>query len=127
MELQHVISRLLEFPRFGRHPPDIIGGFSQGAIVAWRLVIEELFRPHRVFLLCPREFDCFPKDLAKAATIGVETRLVSGNTDPFVSFHRGLHSDLHEAGVRAPLDVVDGLGHWFPEDLASRLAALAGQ
>ena len=95
-----------------------------GGIVAWNLLLEETFRPSRLFLFCPGEFSYSRDEMRRIASRGVQIDVFSGSDDHFAPFHRKLFTDLTEANVEVNLDVIDGLGHSFPDDLGGRLAKL---
>lgn len=57
--------------------------------------------------------------------ITVPTLVVHGDADPLVPVEAGMHVHKHTPGAR--LEVIEGMGHDFPEALTPRIASLIAQ
>lgn len=102
---------------------DALAGFSQGGYLALDLVIHDVVDLKKIVLLCPGK-EAYSLDAFKQlADKGVEILLISGSKDYEHAYHNTLYDQLIEAGVRVQYQVVDGMGHWFPDDLDQRLDA----
>ncbi len=61
------------------------------------------------------------KALTSLAKNGVEVLLISGTQDFDHEYHNNLYERLREADVRVDYQVIEKMGHWFPEDLDKRI------
>lgn len=98
-----------------------LAGFSQGGYLALDLAVHEVVDIEKLVLLCPGKEDYTLQSMVKLAENGVEVLLISGSEDHEHAYHNALYDLLQEAGVRVQYDVVEGMGHWFPEDIDARL------
>lgn len=102
---------------------DVLAGFSQGGYLALDLAVHETVDVNKLILVCPGKEDYTVKALAKLAEMGVEVLLISGKDDYEHAYHNSLYDLLREADVRVEYQVIDGMGHWFPEDIDERIDA----
>jgi len=100
-----------------------LAGFSQGAYLALDLVVHEIIDIEKLVLLCPGKENYTLQSFMKLAENGVEVLLISGSKDHEHEYHNVLYELLQEADVRVQYDVIDGMAHWFPEDIGKRLDA----
>jgi len=106
---------------FGDVKIDVLGGFSQGGYLALDLVVHGSIQVKKLVLLCPGKEEYKLEILKNLSEQGVEVLLISGSNDYEHVYHNSLYENLLEAGVRVEYQVVEGMAHWFPEDLDVRL------
>ncbi|WP_430886306.1 alpha/beta hydrolase [Fusibacter sp. JL216-2] len=100
---------------------DILAGFSQGGYLALDFLVHEIIDVDKLILICPGKEDYTLKALTSLAKNGVEVLLISGTQDFDHEYHNNLYERLREADVRVDYQVIEKMGHWFPEDLDKRI------
>ena len=102
---------------------DVVAGFSQGGYLALDLVVHETLDVKKLILVCPGKEDYTVKALSRLTENGVQVLLISGKEDYEHTYHNILYDLLREAEVRVDYQVIDNMGHWFPEDIDKRIDA----
>jgi acetyl esterase/lipase len=69
-------------------------------------------------------FEDVDRQLASAARRGLRAAFVVGEEDFVLESVKPFHEALRAAGIASRLDIVPGVGHDYPPDFGSRLAAL---
>jgi acetyl esterase/lipase len=102
----------------------VLGGFSQGAVLAVTLALQNRPSPVRG-LACvgPGIEDLEPllPLMEPAAARGLRAWILAGERERGLELITRLARELTLRGVPCELDVVPGLGHEFPEDFGTRL------
>jgi dienelactone hydrolase len=103
--------------------PVLLAGFSAGGRQAMRIAFDRSFDLRGLLLVAPavRRSDPTPSALAAAASRGVRVCAWVGNQDPLARDVTRLIESLRAAGVMTTQEVIEGLGHRVPDDLAWRL------
>ena len=100
----------------------VLAGYSQGAALAFRLAQRAVPLDARRFLLAaPSLFDP-PIDPARAPRL--RGAAVRGDQDPYGERFPAFQEACARAGLGLRVEVVEGLGHTYPEDFPTRLARL---
>lgn len=94
-----------------------MGGFSQGAYLALDLVLCNSVRVKKLILVCPGREDYALENIKILADEGVEVLLISGTDDYEHAYHNKLNELMQTAGVKVTYRVVQGMKHWFPDNL----------
>ncbi len=94
-----------------------MGGFSQGAYLALDLVLCNSISVKKLILVCPSREDYALENIKLLADEGVEVLLITGTEDHEYVYHNKLHQMMQTAGVKVTYKVVEGMKHWFPENL----------
>ncbi len=98
--------------------PLLLGGASQGAAQAVRMATTGRVPGCSGFIAV---VGAAPED--KIGTAPVRGWLIAGERDVLVRRRQeALHAELLRRGMPCRLEVVPGLAHWYPRDLATRLA-----
>jgi pimeloyl-ACP methyl ester carboxylesterase len=102
----------------------VLAGFSQGGRIALDYALRGTPVPVTGYLgVGPGIND--PDGLARlargASERGLRAAFIVGDRDSLLDPVEKVHASLLEAGLASVLDIVPGLGHWFPEDFAERL------
>jgi len=100
-----------------------LSGFSQGGYLALDLVLKKRVFVENLVLLCPGEAEYTIDDMRTLSENKISVLLITGSTDHDHAYHTKLNDLLKEAGVYVDFQVVEGMGHWFPDDLDSRIDA----
>jgi len=107
----------------------VLGGFSQGAVLAVTLALQGRPFPVRG-LACvgPGIEDLEPllPLMEPAAARGLRAWILAGERERGLELITHLGQELTLRGVACELDVVPGLGHEFPEDFGTRLQSGLG-
>lgn len=130
----HDVGRALEVIRrtggVARRPP-VLGGYSQGALVALRaLLTGRAGGAKKAFLVSPSTrlaVDVGEETLnrVRASRLrGSDVVIVSGEKDFSLAFQLQLVEALTQAGARSRLEVVPGGQHDYPPDFSERLPVL---
>lgn len=103
--------------------PLVLAGFSAGGRQALRIGLGRSFDVGAILLLAPavRGYDLSPSAVSGAARRGVRVLAWIGSEDPLVPDVTQLIEALQAGGVATNHEVIRGLGHRVPDDLASRL------
>ena len=102
----------------------VLGGFSQGAVLAVSLALEnEPFPVQGFACVGPGIEDVEPllPLMEPAAARGVRAWILAGERERGLKLIKRLGEELISHGVPCQLDVVPGIGHEFPEDFGSRI------
>lgn len=100
----------------------VLAGYSQGAALAFRLAQRAVPLDARRFLLAaPSLFDP-PIDRARAPLL--RGAVVRGDQDPYGERFPAFQEACAKAALALQVEVVEGLGHTYPEDFPTRLARL---
>ncbi len=93
-----------------------IGGFSQGGTTSLDLLCRGVIPCEKYVVLCPdRPESCTPDAIDQIKA--VEGTILTGEHDPCLEDQKQLVADLEKQGVVVSFTIVEGLGHWFPENL----------
>jgi len=102
----------------------VFGGYSQGAIMAVTLALQQRPFPSLGFICVgpamPNLQPILPL-MAPAAARGLRGWILAGELEPGLEQIVRLHQELTLHDVACDLEVVPQLGHEFPEDFATRL------
>jgi predicted esterase len=102
----------------------IFGGFSQGAVLAVTLALQQRPVPSRGFICVGPGISNLEPLLPlmdPAAARGLRGWIVAGELEPGLQQIVRLHHELTSHGVASHLEVVPGLGHEFPPDFGTIL------
>jgi predicted esterase len=100
------------------HSPVVVGGASQGAAQAVRLAATGRVPGCGAFIAVVGAGPLLAKEPARELR-GV---FIAGADDVLVRRRQeALHTEFVRRGVESRLEVVPGLGHWYPDDFAARL------
>lgn len=111
-----VVADLLDFDLA---PPLILAGFSAGSAIAGHLILSGELEVEGLISIAPwtrRDFD----ELVEASLV-MPTLVICGADDSLISVDK-LRSRVKGEDGQVELQVVDGLGHEHPMDLAQRVA-----
>jgi predicted esterase len=104
--------------------PVVLGGASQGAAHAVRLAITDRIPQCRGFIgvVGAGPFSAIEASISAAAARGVRGWFIGGEADVLVRRRQErMHAELVTRGLECRLEIVPGLGHWYPDDFAARL------
>jgi len=96
---------------------DAISGFSQGGQLAFDLVVNGVVEVEKVILLCPGKQIYTPAALGRLKDKGSKILLISGENDHEHEYHNELFEMLKQAGVEVKYEIIQGMAHWFPENI----------
>jgi hypothetical protein len=102
----------------------VLGGFSQGAVLAVTLSLQNQPFPVRGFACVgPGTEDLEPllPLMEPAAARGLRAWILAGERERGLELIKRLAHELTSRGVPCKLDVVPDIGHEFPEDFGTRL------
>jgi predicted esterase len=107
----------------------VFGGYSQGAIMAVTLALQQRPFPSLGFICVgpatPNLRPLLPL-MEPAAARGLRGWILAGEQEPGLKDIVRLHDELRLHGVACHLEVVAGLGHEFPLDFETRLVSAVG-
>ncbi len=108
--------------------PPVLGGYSQGALVALRAMLEGVAGgAKRAILVSPsvrtdRDVGGDTLDRVRGTKLGGwSVYTISGEKDFSLPFQQDLHAALKAAGAKSELDIVPGGVHDYPKDFSERL------
>jgi hypothetical protein len=109
--------------------PVVLGGASAGGRQAMLMTLTaDPLAPQRFLVVCPAlgRIELDAGTMRRAGARGVRGHVVQGADDDLRADVSAKVAQLSDAGVDTTLEVIDGLGHDYPDDFAERLrAALA--
>lgn len=100
----------------------VLAGFSQGAALAFRLAQRAVPFDARRFLLAAPSLFGPPIDPERAPKL--RGAVVRGDLDPYGEAFPAFEESCAKAGLPLTIELVQGLGHTYPEDFPARLARL---
>lgn len=96
----------------------VIGGFSQGGTTSLDLLCREVIPCDKYVVLCPdRPESCTPDAIDQIKDI--EGTILTGEHDPCLENQKQLVADIEKQRIAVNFTVIEGLGHWFPENLSA--------
>jgi len=102
----------------------LLGGFSQGAVLAVSLALENRpFPVHGFACVGPgiEDLESLRPLMEPAAARGLRGWMLAGERERGLGLITRLNQELTSHGVACRLDVVPGIGHEFPDDFGGRL------
>ncbi|MDF2890001.1 MAG: hypothetical protein K0R80_368 [Clostridia bacterium] len=101
----------------------IVGGFSQGATLAIDLTFNCTYMPIKGFIaLNPdKPTELSEDNITSAKEKGIKGHIITGDKDQSYGQQRDMMDTFHRLGFSCQMDVIEGWGHWFPEDLSQRI------
>ncbi|MDF2531083.1 MAG: hypothetical protein K0Q65_664 [Clostridia bacterium] len=106
----------------------LVGGFSQGATLAIDLTFNQEYMPVKGFVALnpdtPKEF--LEEKIIAAKDKGIKGYIITGDKDQSYQQQKDMMDAFHRLGFRCQMDVIEGWGHWFPEDLSERIDKTIG-
>jgi hypothetical protein len=122
----HDVDRALELTPPATGVPVVLGGASAGGRQAMLMTLTaDPLAPARFLVVSPAlsRIELDPGTVRRAGDRGVRGHVVIGADDDSRADVTTKVAQLSAAGVVTTLDVVDGVGHDYPEDFAGRLRA----
>jgi predicted esterase len=100
----------------------IIGGFSSGGGASLEVVLKNALAVRGFIVLCPALPEDFSADEAGAAAgRGVRGALLTTEMDGRLDQQREMADIMKVEGLPLVFHVTQGVGHWYPDDLAERI------
>jgi predicted esterase len=102
----------------------LLGGFSQGAVLAVTLALQNRpFPVHGFACVGPgiEDLESLRPLMESAATRGLRGWMLAGERERGLDQITRLNQELTSHGVSCRLEVVPGIGHEFPDDFRGRL------
>jgi hypothetical protein len=126
----HDVDRALAIAPPPAGVPVVLGGPSAGGRQALLMTLTaDPLAPQRFLVVCPAlgRIELDPGTIRRAGERGVRGHVVQGADDEAYDDVLAKVAQLSAAGVDTTLDVIEGLGHDYPDDFAQRLrSGLAG-
>ena len=98
----------------------IVGGFSQGAGLALKMIFNQTKIPIKGFVsLCPPVMEPYSEEeIKRGVRENVRGVIIAGEKDPSYPRQEEEVERLEEYGLPVSFEVIKDLDHWFPEELS---------
>lgn len=120
-EVLQVVSEITDH-HFVQLDKIFIGGFSQGGTLSIDLSITQILPIRGFIALCAQKPDSFTTEALKnLQDINVKGVILTGENDPSLDVQKEMIREFEQAHFPHRFSITPGLGHWFPDDLSTKL------
>ncbi len=100
----------------------IIGGFSAGGVAALEVTLSHSIPVAGFVVLCPGKPGSFTEEnIIEAKERGIRGTILTSEMDPRLPDQREMVEVLKTEGLQYQFVVTPNIGHWFPEDLDTKI------